>query len=215
MSQPDLLNLDLDLDPEIDEAPEAAESGGFSLVLWLLVMSAAILFLPLLLTANRLDEENLRLSAGLLQMQTQAADYALPGAGSEELQATLTQAEALLAELEPVYSSLSGSQIDWPEVIGLIMTYDINLLAVDGLAQTDNRLVISGRAETEAAVLAYASSLEASGRFSRVVVQAITVNVAPTPTSALQPRPASGVLLVRADAPIEFTILVEIKAVTP
>lgn len=163
-----------------------------SLALWLAVMGISLLFLPLFLTAQTIREDNLGLAAMLSQAQTAGASVPTLPAGAEHLQATATHVQAQLDQLGPVYRQLVAAYIDWPDILKTVSDYDDTQVTLTGVAQTENRLVITGRASDDTAVVAFAKLLENSDRFSRVIVQSITslatparaVSVFATPTQS-------------------------------
>src|SRR5574341_1534424 len=150
MSVPSQSELSVDASP-------ASESGGLAgktAILWLLALSAVILIAPLYLASQRLGEDNVHLSADVVRMETSLAELSTPGSEVGELEATMTQVQAQIDALDPIYANLSGSHVDWPSTMLVVSSYDAEHLEVTGLTQTDMRLVISGRADSEAAVMA-------------------------------------------------------------
>jgi cell division septation protein DedD len=76
-----------------------------------------------------------------------------------------------------------------------IGSYDQGQVSVTGIVQTDKQVTLTGVANDENAVMAYAQLLKDSNLFSRVKVQNITVKPSPTPTpsptATLTPSPVS------------------------
>jgi len=173
--------------------PEVAETSGQPaparkpLVLWLAVLGLTLLLVPLFLTAQTTQRDNVSLQAGLSQAQTEVGSVPTLPAGAKQLQATATAIQALSDKLGPIRSTLVAGQVDWPSVFSIVAGYDDTQVVLTGVTQTDNRLVITGRASSDVAVTAYSQALVNSGRFSRVVIQAITQFAGPAqPTGATQ-----------------------------
>ncbi len=179
---------------------DASEAGGQpapparrSLALWLAVIGVSLLFVPLFLTAQTIREDNLSLEAALGQAQTAAAGVPTLPAKAQHLQATATAVQAQLDQLGPIHSQLVAGHVDWPGILAIVADYDDAQVVLTGITQTEDRLVITGRASNNTAVVAYAKLLEISDRFSRVVIQSITSLPAPpaTATPVATPTQAS------------------------
>ncbi len=162
-----------------------------SLALWLAIIGTSLLFLPLFLTAKTIREDNLRLAAALSQAQTAAASVPTLPAEVQRLQATATQLQAQIDQLGPAYRQLVAGHVDWPDILAILSHYDDTQAVLTGVSQTENRLVITGRASNDTAVMAYAKLLENSDRFSRVVIQSITSLATPFATPFATPTQAS------------------------
>jgi len=195
-----------------DSPPRRSRVG--RLILWLIVLSLGVLFVPLYLLATAIDETN----AGLQHdISTQQAwlDAGPPASLNEQtLQATLSAALAQLSALEPVRARLESSRIDWPEVAASLSNYHDDYMIVLGLTQADRLLTLRGRAWNEQTVLDYARRLEESGYFAMVTVQSLAANVVPTAA------PARGTPTPAPAAPdrvryVEFILTVELKAAAP
>ncbi len=181
-------------------APEVPETSGRPtpparkpFVLWLIVAGLALLLLPLYLTAQTTQQDNLRLEAGLSEAQTEVGSVPTLPAGAKQLQATATAVQALSDQLEPIRSTLVAGHVDWPSILSIVAGYDDTQVVLTGITQTDNRLVITGRASSDVAVTAYSQALQNSARFSRVVIQSITQLPVPTQLAdATQLAPPAG-----------------------
>ncbi|MCB9420323.1 MAG: PilN domain-containing protein [Ardenticatenaceae bacterium] len=152
---------------------------------WLIVIGLAILFLPLYAISSTIGADTDRLNAELSNIQlTMVSEPTVPPE-VVALQSDAADIEAQLSELEGVYANLSADHIDWPEVAAAIRNYDTSRISLTSLQQTDNRLMLTGQAVDDTAVINYARFLEDSGQFARVVVQSITLTT-PSPTPTVQ-----------------------------
>lgn len=178
MNSPDTVNF--------DGLTEEATSFGQTLrqfVPWLIVIGLAVLFLPLYAISSTIGADADQLNAELsnIQLTMVSEPTIVPEVAS--LQTDAADIQTQLNELEAVYTNLSTDHIDWPEVAAVIRNYDANRMSLTSLQQTENRLMLSGQALDDTAVINYARFLEDSGQFSRVVVQSITLTTpSPTPT---------------------------------
>ena len=168
--------------------PEAAETNGppklatrKPFVLWLTIIGLGLLFVPFYLTAQTAQQDNLRLESDLSQAQTDVASVPTLPAGAKQLQATVTAMQAQIDQLQPIQGTLVAGHLDWPTILSIVAGYDHMQLVLTGITQTDDRLVITGRASGDVAVTAYSQALKDSARFSRVVIQSITQLAGPTP----------------------------------
>ena len=174
---------------------------------WLIVCGLGLLFVPLFLMGQALQDDNQMLSAELDTIQLTLTS-ALPADPQEEqLRQELSEVRELTLELENV--NLAEQHINWPDVMGVLANYDQSQLALTGLAQTGRRVILTGRAQTETAIMNYADSLEQSGHFTLVSVRSITLEALPTPAQRITPTPNTVPSAPRA---AEFIILLELKA---
>src|SRR5574341_1355087 len=132
---------------------DASEAGGLptpptrrSLALWLAVIGVSLLFLPLYLTAQTIREDNLSLEAALSQAQTDVASVPTLPAEAQHLQATVTAVQAQIDLLGPIHSQLVAGHVDWPGILAIVAAYDDTQVVLTGITQTEDRLVITGRA---------------------------------------------------------------------
>lgn len=194
MAAPNTIDLDNILEPRRPVNPVRR-----TIILWLVVIGLAILFLPLYLISTVIGADVARLEGELSEMQLALAAEPTVNPTVVVLQQEVAAAQAQANELSAVQTNLTSGQINWPQVMTALNNYDTNQLAIDALAQTDNRLLITGQAIDDAAVIAYARQLEDSGQFARVVVQSIsllptpqfTPTVTPTLAPTVEPTPTT------------------------
>ncbi len=154
--------------------PPAVAPPRKSAAIWLAVLGVSLLFAPVFLAARTLQQDNAGLEIALGNAQTAAASEPTLPPEAQNLQATLAQVRAQINLLAPVQQQLAAEHVNWPEIMTVISDHDDTQVALTGLTQTENRLVITGRASNDTEVMLYAQALESSERFSRVVVQSIT-----------------------------------------
>lgn len=191
---------------EQDEAP--APSSTSRLVIWLVILSFMLLLLPLYLISTTIQQDISTLESELTDLQATLAYTPPPVPEEEALRQSLDEARSLLNLLQPLGNELTAGHINWPETIAVIGAYDQRHIELTTLTQTENRLIVNGRAEDETAVMAYADVLQESNLFERVIVQSITMRDVPGPTPAAEDAPTPAPQRVA-----EFAILVEL--ITP
>lgn len=178
-----------DLD-ELDtlQEPEAPRQFG-PMILWLGVLGLAILFIPLYLMSNTLGGEVVRLETELVPLQTALASTPGPPAQAQELIVTLTAVHNQTGQMSAILPTLEAENVDWSAVMAAINEVDETGLALTGLEQTGDQLVIRGRALNDDFVTSYARQLENSGQFAQVIIQSIAQVAepfqSPTPTPLL------------------------------
>ncbi|MCA9917940.1 MAG: PilN domain-containing protein [Anaerolineales bacterium] len=180
------------------EAPEAPRQFG-PITLWLGVLGLAILFVPLYLFSNTLGSEVVRLETELVPLQTALASTPGPLPQAQELIVTLTAVHNQTDQMNAILPTLEAENVDWNAAMAAISDVDDSGLALTGIEQTGNQLVIRGRAQNDGFVTDYARQLENSGQFAQVVIQSIAQVgepfQSPTPTpllpTATQPSAAT------------------------
>src|SRR5581483_3183455 len=177
-----------------------------TLAIWLLAIALGLVLLPLTLaTAALLDQ--VRALDTDLQLAV-AAQTTLPTLAPrvQALNQQLAHIQAQANQIKAVNPTLTAGNFAWGAVMSALGNYDANQIALDGLGRADGRLVLTGRAASDQAILAYVNALQQSGAFDSVVLQsvqiadsqAVTMTVAPasiaptrtpTPTATLTPTP--------------------------
>ncbi len=175
---------------EIDSLEELEAPPLFRpMILWLGVLGLAILFIPLYLMANSLGGEVAQLEAEVVPLQTALAATPGPLPQAQEMIVTLTAVHNQTDQLEAILPVLEAENVDWNAVMAAINNVDGSGVKLTGIEQSDDQLLIHGRAANEDFVTDYVRQLETSGQFNQVVIQSI-VPVAepfftPTPTPSL------------------------------
>lgn len=182
---------------ELDRTP--SKNGRSRLILWLIATSLAGLLLPLYLIAISIDTANATLASELVAISTELATTPEPAPEQDESQATLTRLRTQLNDLQRVLSTITVQAIDWPLLMATIGNFDQYQITINNLVQNDDRIVLSGIATTEGAVVAYSRTLEDSGLFSRVHVQSITLEAGKENTTFQ----------------VEFTLMLEVSINAP
>lgn len=196
----DAIQDELDEDQQGADEPEGRSR--LQMVTRLLIGGAlSLLMLPMIVLASTLQSENEQLTFMLGPTQTALAGEPVVPEEDQEIGQSIDAAQAQINALVPLQSTLEGSHVDWTRVVPVLSSYDSQRLEVAGLSQTANQLILTGTAENEGAVIAYARQLEDSGYFKRVIVQSITLldepfgsptpEMTPTPTITTTPTPAS------------------------
>lgn len=159
------------------------------IILWLIVLGLATFFLPLYLISTAIRADNTRLEADLKSVQDNLTQVYAPAPDSQELMATLAYIQESASKLQNAYPTIVAGRTDWLAIMTAIGNYDPTQLALTSIAHADNRITLNGQAIDDAAVVAYARSLEESNLFSRVVVQSMQAIATPfaTPTSTVEP----------------------------
>lgn len=203
-------------DPVDDEAEVSPAPRASRLVVWLIIVSLGALFLPLYLVSTSIKEENAQFEVTLTAVQATLAYTPPPPESETTLQETLLQVRGQINALEPIAADLTAAHLDWLNALAVISRYDRERITLSGIAQTENRLVLTGLAVSENDVLAYFHVLDDAELFNRVIVQSITLQEAPTPnqpTAKPVVRDAAATE-TPAERVAEFSILVELKVGT-
>jgi len=127
---------------------------------------------------------NLRSSLTYLDAHIELAQNELLNAGQPlpevvALEGKLQGQQASLDALSGVESSIQAARYDWPALMQAMGDYDASRLNLASFKQEGRRITLNGTAADDLAVVTYARSLEASGLFTRVVIQSIKVINAP------------------------------------
>lgn len=161
-----------------------------SVVLWLGVLGLAILFVPLYLMSNTLDDEVNRLASEIVPLQTSLASTPAPPPQAQGSIVTLTAVHSQNVQMEAILPTLQAENFNWSATMGIINQINGSGMQISGIEQAGNQLIIRGRALNDGFVTDYANLLEASGQFSvvevRSIVQVAEPFLSPTPTP-LQP----------------------------
>lgn len=198
---------------ELIEEEESESSGGSSrLILWLIIAGLGILFVPLYLVSATLKESKAPLETELADIQATLTVTPQPDPEEQALRDNLLQLRSQAGELETLYTDLSANHVDWPAAMAVIANYDPSQMALTGLTQAEQLVTLTGRANDETIVMAYADMLRDSARFGEVKVQSITLVALPTPTPL--PTQVAGTI-PEGVAPgniAEFTLTVQLMA---
>lgn len=196
--------LPLDVMPE-ELASEAPPKQSSPFVWWLLVLGAGLAFIPLFMTNTIIQSTNDSLQA---EYEGYAATLTAVPATDPEVAAAMSALSDIRLQITQLDSiRLSNQPINWPLIAAIIGNYDSTQVAVLGVRQEGNHVVVSGQATSEMAAMTYVQALSDSKQFSRVVLQSIKLTAAPVPAPENQPL---GDNLARV---AEFAILLEIEAV--
>jgi Tfp pilus assembly protein PilN len=194
-----------DLD-DLDAAPEDDKSRRSSrLILWLVVAGLGFLLLPLYQISTTINSDNLALQSTLENLQATLASTPKPQPANQALKDKLILVQKQVSILEGIQPTLAAGHVDWLTTLNVIAGYNPAQITLTGLAQPDNRLLLTGQADDESTVMDYAQMLKDSNRFNRVIVQSITSKSLPAAlkTPDDKPKPANKVT--------EFTISLELK----
>jgi len=175
-------SVDLGSLPEQDQPTRLSQR---TIILGLVVLGFAAFFLPLYLISTSVRDDNARLEVDLQSVQASLTKAYAPPADKQELLTTLNQLQTQAGEIEQAYTSITSGGTDWSAAMAIIKSYDPAQLALTSLTQTDKRVILNGRASSDVAVVAYASTLETSNLFSNVTIQSMRSIATPfvTPTS--------------------------------
>lgn len=155
-----------------------------AIILSLIAISLAALILPLYLVSASVRGDIVSLETEFQSVQDALATVDTPVAEVQELMNTLSQVQESGGELEEAHSTIVADQADWSAVMAAIGNYDPDQLALNSLAQANNRITLNGHAINRPAVVAYADGLKASDLFASVEVQSITAVETPLPATS-------------------------------
>lgn len=134
------------------------------------------LAVPLYLVFDGLRDDLAQSASELFGVQTQLAALSTPAPDVQQLTAQVARTEAALAALT---ASQPPTGMDWPQLAGVIDSYDPQQITLLALTEADNQIILEGRATDNAAVVAYIQSLAASPLFLDIERQ--SVGTVPTP----------------------------------
>ncbi|MCP5099243.1 MAG: hypothetical protein GY943_27130 [Chloroflexi bacterium] len=203
MISQDSFNQNSSIDP-----PQPKTRSG-TLILWLVVLGLMVLFIPLYFVATTLQTNVVQLESDLAPLE--AALTVEPQSPSTELSQSLSEIQAQVDQFAGVAPALTVGNINWPDIINTIRNVDSAQLALTSITQSDNQLIITGRAVDDTAVIDYARELETSGQFKRVVVESIvlvtTPFASPTPTAtAVAPTSNPAAVVTETAVPTSTSI---------
>lgn len=212
--------------------PKSKSRAGF--IMWLVVFSLGALIIPLYLTSSTLQQDTTALEEELVVVQATLNSNPPIDREEQQLRDNLAVERDKIRALEPMKSTLTARHVNWASVMAVLNNYNQSLMSLISLVQNENLVIITGRADKEATVIAYQQTLEASNQFSRIVVQSMSLAQLPTPTLTPTPTPTStptpdpsatpstSIVPTSTPAPlptpetvIEFVILVEVKGSLP
>jgi Tfp pilus assembly protein PilN len=198
---------------ETEEGEETAGSGG-KIVRWLVLLGIGILFAPLYLMGTTLKASKLPLQDELSGIQATLSATPSLDPTEQAMAGRLAELRSQINDLDSVQSTLSAAHIDWPSVMSIIASYDQGQMSVTGLAQTGSLLTLSGQANDENVIMAYANLLRQSNQLASVSIESITYHEAPTaipPRAAVSTPQAAQAAQTQATF-AEFILRVQLKA---
>jgi Tfp pilus assembly protein PilN len=182
-------------------------------ILWLVVFSVAGLILPLVLISTAIEQNNKTAALDLAQIEEEVNNAKQPEPAEQALRDTLLETKNQRTVLETLRDDLVSQHVNWSAVMAVVGNYGSAKMTLTGLSQSGTQITLSGQAETESTVIAYARMLEETGLFTRVVVQSISLKVLPTstPTPGVATPTAVPDVAPGPDQVVEFVILVELR----
>ncbi|MAS34932.1 MAG: hypothetical protein CL610_13060 [Anaerolineaceae bacterium] len=203
--------IDFDSQPDGTEEQPENTGGSSRLVLWLVMFSLGILFLPLYLISTTIQESVIPLESELATLEAQLTATPAPDPAEEALRAELLSLNQQVRALEVVQGELETNHTNWPAIMAVIAGYDQNVMRLTALKQTDIHVTLNGAAQNESVVTAYADDLRASAYFDSVKVQSLNLRILPTATppkgNASDGATAAQTNSTGLEREVEFTIL--------
>ena len=187
---------DFDLDELTEPGPQASTDLSVPprrlAILWLIAGGVLLSLIPISLLSKALVQEIQAVETAVAQVEGSAARSPTPPPEVLPLLSTLETLQASVDASEEAGQVVSGTHdVDWPEMIATLRTYNAEHMALTVLNQEGRRLRVQGRAAADSVVVDYAQSLEASGRFNRVLIRSINrlsedeLQITPTPMPEL------------------------------
>ncbi|MBL8116399.1 MAG: PilN domain-containing protein [Anaerolineae bacterium] len=214
----DVAELDVD-ELELEEGEEGS-SGGSKIVLWLIIAGLLVLFFPLYVVSTTIQSSTETLTSELSSIEMTLSATVPVNPTQKALEGQFASVQQQNQAASSLQSTLVAAHINWPRVMAAIGAFDINQMYLMEVTQTEMNIRISGRAQQEGFVMAYAELLRQSNLFEAVSVDSISMqDVMPTatlPATALPPEATpNGTPVIEATAaPIrmaEFVISVTVK----
>ncbi len=171
--------------PAVPPATRPTRVSRPALALWLVAASLAALFIPLYLLANAVTADVKELEKDLSALRVKLTAVPTPAPEIAKLLTPLAEAQAQATRLGGVVPTLTA-RVNLPAAMSAAADYDTSQIILTGISRTDNRLLISGLAVNNQAVMDYAKRLEQSQQFSSVMIQSLAIVSAQplTPTLA-------------------------------
>ncbi|MBZ0296211.1 MAG: PilN domain-containing protein [Anaerolineae bacterium] len=180
--------------PEMEVTKPTPSQGLSRLILWLLVLSMGILFVPVFLAGTTIQEENAKLQAEIDQLDESLNVTPTPDPAEARLSDELEAARSQYNALGPAQAAFTSQHVDWPTLMNNIRQFDATRMTLTGMQQNDARLTIKGSAVDEPAVMAYVEQLGNNPGFADVAVLDISREIPVTPApSRGQPNEAPAV----------------------
>jgi hypothetical protein len=203
---------------EIEDLEEGGDkpSGSSRLVIYLVMGSLLILFVPLYFSATTIRTINVQVKASLEALQATLSSTPPVDPRLESLSSTLSVVQVQSNALQSISSTLEAIHISWPQIMAVISSFNPGQMSVDAVSQSDKTITISGTANEETVVMAYAEMLRQSGFFDPVAVEAISLRILPTLTPAPEPTlapdmPTPTPATLSPSKVADFTISVVVK----
>jgi len=172
---------------EADEVTSAQPPSSSRLIQWLILLSLAVLFVPLYLVSMTIKQDSGSLGIQATGLAVTLAGTMRPSGAEQSLNSTLVQIRAQINALGAIQPTLAANRLDWPSVMTVIGGYDQTQLVLISVTQNGKTITLVGQAVDENAVMAYAQLLKDSKQFNRVTVQGIVIKPSPTVTPSVTP----------------------------
>ncbi len=150
--------------------------------MWLVAAGLAFFFVPLVLINNTIRTDTQRITADLNSAISQINTVPTPVPIIQQLAAQLTEVQSQTQQIAGANQQLTMAHPNRPAIMAALSRYDPNIVQLEALTSSDNRLTLSGRAVDQNTVVNYARTLEQSTLFNRVNVQSIRVLATPSVT---------------------------------
>jgi Tfp pilus assembly protein PilN len=179
-------------DPSQPEDEAVPEKGGSRLTIWLVILGLCLLFLPLYLIGQTIQESTTTQQSELDSIQATLSYTPPPDPSAEALTGTLVQIQRENGMLESLQSTLVAIHIDWPSVMAVIGSYDPTQMSLTAVTQTATGISITGQADSQSIIASYSDMLRQSGLFAQVSIGSITIQAVPTATPTQVPTAVPG-----------------------
>ncbi|MFP4345504.1 MAG: PilN domain-containing protein [Anaerolineales bacterium] len=166
-----------------------------TIFLWVVAVSLLATVVPLYLLSLSLRTDVTASEAVLRELR--AAIEATPTLVPEvrALLGTVAALEVRRGEIATAEAALAAAGVDWDEIMDALRNYDPQRLELTSLSQNGAELQLTGRAVDNDAVTGYRRRLQASGLFSRVVIDSVRPLQpgTPTPTTPVDLTPSPSI----------------------
>jgi hypothetical protein len=141
-----------------------------SVVLWLVIFGLLSLVLALYLISANVRDDIALSGTTLRSVQDTLIRLTTPPPEVQSLTATLTTTLDLADQLE---AARPPAGVDWPAVMAFVSNYNPTEITLTSLTQADNRIILTGQAIHELAVVEYVNRLKQSNLFADVITQSV------------------------------------------
>lgn len=204
---------------DIDDLPSPPRRPvSASIILWLGIIGMLTCFLPQVLLSSAIRQAISQINSDLETLQQALNNPMNISTEEQDLQNELSLLRREVNQLGDFVEMLQTSAVDWAGMMRSLGAYDTLQMDILSITQNGRQLSISGQAEHETIVMAYAAHLRQTPWFRQVTIQSLILKPTPSPTpegaATSTPLPPN-VRAPRLFRATEFVLLADLSAPPP